>query len=547
MVIFMKVLLISINAKYIHTNNAVRLLKVNSSFQPEIMEYTIKDEIQSIASDINEANADVIACSIYIWNVNNFKELFKELHLENKKLILGGPEVSYDPEYFLSNTPADFIIKGEGEVAFESLLKSIDSSGTYQNVPSISYMDGTTIKHNPISEVLDLSKIKLPYYLVDDIPHIPNKISYIESSRGCPYKCSYCLSSLEKTVRYFDVEEVKKAILYLMEKGSKTIKFLDRTFNANRNTLDLLDFIIKNNNNKTVFQFEITGDVLDPKIITHLNKKAPKGLFRFEIGIQSTNEQTNLLVDRFQNTEKLFSNIELIQNGNVIDLHLDLIAGLPLEDLTSFKNTFDSVFQLKTKELQLGFLKMLRGTKIRNESDKYNYIFSEDAPYEIISNNVLSNNDMKEIHLVEHMLELYHNKGYFRENMLDIILSKKSPYEFFLAIGIHFLQNNYQMKGYQIEDIYSYIFELLTPDEIYLLKKDYLTRSKIKPKIFFDNVISKEERNLVLTKISLEQNIPLNKLYKHTAIIHKDFEYFVVLYQNNMNTSFQVYLNKTSN
>ncbi|AIO18439.1 coproporphyrinogen III oxidase [Candidatus Izimaplasma bacterium HR1] len=541
----MKVLLISINAKYIHTNNAVRLLKVNSSFDTEIMEYTIKDDIKNIAEEINNKNPDVVACSMYIWNVNNFKELFKELELKNAKLVLGGPEVSYDPTYFLTNTKADFVIKGEGEIAFEELLKAITSNKDYKNISSLSYKDNGNIINNPIKEITDLSVIKLPYYIKEDIEHIPNKISYIESSRGCPYKCSYCLSSLEKTVRFFNTDEVKKAILYLMEKGSKTIKFLDRTFNANKNTLDLLDYIIENNNHKTVFQFEITGDVLDPKIIEHLNKKAPKGLFRFEIGIQSINEQTNLLVDRFQNTEKLFNNIKLIQKGNIIDLHLDLIAGLPLEDLKSFINTFDNVFNLKTKELQLGFLKMLRGTKIRFESDKYGYEFNKNAPYEIISNNALTNNEIKEIHLVEHMLELYHNKGYFRQNMLDIIISKESPYQFFLDIGNHFIINNYKMKGYQIEDIYKYVFDLLNGEEIYLLKQDYLVRSKIKPKIFFENIISKEERNLILTKLSQQQNIPLNKLYKHSVLIKKDFEYFVALYQNHISQTYKVYINKT--
>lgn len=539
----MKVLLISINAKYIHTNNAVRLLKVNSSFQPKIMEYTIKDDINTIAKEINNEHPDVIACSVYIWNVELFKRLFSQLNLESSILILGGPEVSYDPEYFLTETPADFIIKGEGEIIFESLLQALDKNSDYTKIPSISYRFENQVIHNSITEIKDLSKIKLPYFLEEDLIHIPNRISYIESSRGCPYRCSYCLSSLEKTVRFFDIEEVKKAIQYLMVHGTKTIKFLDRTFNANKHTMELLEFIISQNNHTTVFQFEITGDILDPKIIQYLNNHAPKGLFRFEIGIQSTNQQTNRLVDRFQDTDKLFSNIHLIQKGNVIDLHLDLIAGLPLEDLESFKNTFNSVFRLKTKELQLGFLKMLRGTKIRHESDVYDYRYSNVAPYEIQSNNVLSEKDIEEIHLVEHMLELYHNKGYFRENMLDIILSKESPYDFFLSIGNHFIKNNYPMKGYQIEDIYQHLFELLNEDEVFLLQKDYLIRSKIKPKIFFENKISKEERNLILTKLSFTDNIPLNTLYKHSVIIQKDFKYFIVVYQNNQNTSYTIQLN----
>ncbi len=536
----MRVLLVSINAKYIHTNNAVRLLKANSSFNPTIKEYTIKDNINMIIKDIEEFNADVIAFSVYIWNVNIFKQISSKLNKKNAKLIFGGPEVSYDSEYFLNNTQVDFIIKGEGELAFEELLNHLSNESDYTNTPNISFIKDGKLYTNPIKEVKDLSVIKLPYYFEEDIKHIPNKISYIESSRGCPYKCSYCLSSLEKTVRFFNPEEVKKAILYLMAKGAKTIKFLDRTFNANKNTLQLLDFIIKNNNNKTVFQFEITGDVLDPKIIEHLNKKAPKGLFRFEIGIQSTNENTNLLVDRIQNTNKLFNNINLIEKGKVIDLHLDLIAGLPEEDLKSFKNTFDSVFNLGSKELQLGFLKMLRGTKIRNESELYNYEFNQEAPYEIIKNNSLSPADIKEIHLVEHMLELHHNKGYFKENMLNIILSKNSPYEFLLEIGNHYTKNNYSMKGFQIEDIYKRVFELLNTQEIYLLKQDYLKRSKIKPKIFFDNVITKEERNKVLTGISLEYNIKINDLYKHSVLIDDEHSYFCVYYKNNQNKSFLV-------
>ena len=541
----MKVLLVSINAKYIHTNNAVRLLKVNSSFNPEILEYTIKDNIDDIVEEINSKEADVIACSCYIWNIGLFKKIWNKVTLDKSKLILGGPEVSYDPEYFLNNTAADFIIKGEGEIIFEELLQALDTKKDYRSLSSISYKIDGNVVNNPIQEILDLTKIKLAYYLDNDKQHIPNKISYIESSRGCPYKCSYCLSSLEKTVRFFDTKEVQKAILYLMEHGSKTIKFLDRTFNANKSTLALLQFIIENNNNKTVFQFEITGDVLDPKIITYLNKNAPKGLFRFEIGIQSINETTNLLVDRFQNTEKLFNNIKLIQEGNIIDLHLDLIAGLPLEDLKSFINTFDNVFNLKTKELQLGFLKMLRGTKIRNESDKYGYLYNESAPYEIISNNSLTPSEISEIHLVEHMLELYHNKGYFKDNMLSIILSKDSPYEFLNQVGNYYIQNNLKMKGYQIQDIYSNVFHLLNEDEIYLLKQDYLRRSKIKPKIFFENIISKEERNIILTLISEKHNVLINDLYKHSVLIRKDFDYFCVYYRNNNNTSYTININKT--
>ena len=529
----MKTVLISVNAKYIHTNNAVRLLKVNTDFPVDIMEYTIKDAIEKIVSDIELVNPEVLGFSIYIWNISIITKIIDKLNLSNTKIIIGGPEVSYDSKYFLTEHNVDFIIRGEGEIAFNKLLHAFDLNTDFDSVPNLMYFKDGNLINKGITEILDLDALKQPYFLEDDIIHIPNKISYIESSRGCPYKCSYCLSSLEKKVRFFSIENVKKTILYLMAYGSKTIKFLDRTFNANKNTLDLLSFIIENNNYKTVFQFEITGDILDQKIIDHLNEFAPKGLFRFEIGIQSINTETNLLVDRFQNTERLFNNIRLIQKGNIIDLHLDLIAGLPKEDLNSFKITFDEVFKLGAKELQLGFLKMLRGTKIRQQANVYNYLYNDIAPYEIISNDSLSEEDTKEIHLVEHMLDIYHNKGYFKENLLHYILSTNSPFNFFKEIGEHYIKNQYSFKGYQIEDVYQRLFTFVKDDSIiYTFKKDYLRRSKIKPKIFWDNSIKKQEKRKVFEQLSIENKVDINIFYKYSIIIKYETEYFVISYKN---------------
>lgn len=529
----MKTLLVSINAKYIHTNNAVRLLKANSDFDVDIYEYTIKDDIDKIVTDIVEYNPDVLGLSIYIWNIEIYKKLLSKLSLHNTKIVIGGPEVSYESSNFLGDYPVDFIIKGEGEIAFNNLLKAIYSNQDYSSISNLIYLKDNKVTHTPLLEIADLDKLKLPYYFEEDKPHIPNKISYIETSRGCPYKCSYCLSSLEKKVRFFDMDKVKETIIYLMNHGSKTIKFLDRTFNANKKTLELFDFIIKNNNHKTVFQFEITGDVLDTKIIEHLNDNAPKNLFRFEIGIQSTNTETNLLVDRYQNTLKLFNNINLIQEKSIIDLHLDLIAGLPKEDLLSFRKTFNEVFNLGAKELQLGFLKMLKGTKIRREASLYKYIYSEKAPYEIQSNDSLSIENIKEIHLVEHMLDIYHNKGYFSENLHRYILSTPSPYIFFKEIGEYYIANNLSFKGYQVEDVYSRLFSFIQDEDvIFSLKKDYLNRSKIKPKIFWQQDISKQEKSVILKELANKNNISLNSLYKHTVIIKNKDLYYVVFYEN---------------
>ena len=537
----MKVILLSINAKYIHTNNAVRLLKANTDFLVDIMEYTIKDDIEEIVHDIENTNPDVLGFSVYIWNVGVITKLIDKLNLPNTKIVLGGPEVSYDSSYFLSEHNVDFIVRGEGEIALNGLLHAIDSGSDYYNVPNLMYLKEGNLVDKGITEISNLDALKQPYFMKDDIVHIPNKVSYIESSRGCPYKCSYCLSSLEKKVRFFNVDDVKKTILYLMKHGSKTIKFLDRTFNANKNTLDLLSFIIENNNNKTVFQFEITGDILDQEIIHHLNNYAPQGLFRFEIGIQSINYETNFLVDRFQNTEKLFENIKLIQKGNIIGLHLDLIAGLPKEDLASFRKTFDEVFKLGAKELQLGFLKMLRGTKIRREANLYNYNYSKTAPYEIISNDSISKEDVKEIHLVEHMLDIYHNKGYFGENLLRYILNTNSPFVFFKEIGEYYIKNNYSFKGYQVEDVYKRLFYFVDDESIiYSLKKDYLNRSKIKPKIFWDNLIDKQEKRKVFEQLSNKNNVDINIFYKYSVLIKYKSEYYITIYKNFSNTSYTI-------
>lgn len=536
----MKTLLIGINAKFIHTNNAVRLLKANSDFDIDFIEYTIKDDVFNIVKEILEYNPDVVGFSAYIWNIELIKTVIDILRNSyDKHIIIGGPEVSYDSEYFINNTGADFIIKGEGEIAFNSLLHAINDKRPFQAVPNITCIVDGILINNPIEEIKDLTTLKMPYYFSEDIPNIPNKIAYIETSRGCPYKCSYCLSSLEKTVRFFDMEEVKKSILYLLDKGAKTFKFLDRTFNANKLVINLFSFIIDVHKEGTVFQFEITGDVLPKEVIEYVNEFAPKGLFRFEIGIQSTNKETNLLVNRIQNTQKLFENIKLIEEKGIVDLHLDLIAGLPKENKESFKVTFNEVFKLGAKELQLGFLKMLRGTKIRNEYLIYGYEFLENSPYQITKNNDLSPSDLSEIHDVEHMLEMYHNKGYFRNSVTKVITNYSTPYDFFKDISVFYKTNNLKTYGYQIDQVYNNLITFIKEkglSNISILvddiKRDYLLRSKVKPKIFWTETISKSEKLQVFKSLAKDNDLDINFLYKYSFITKYKTGYLVVTFKN---------------
>jgi len=543
----MKTILVSINAKFIHTNNAVRLLKVNTDFPVDIFEYTIKDNIDNIIKDLIEANPDVIGFSAYIWNINIILEILNKLSLNgsksllsNSKIILGGPEVSYESAHLLTKYPIDYILKGESELSFHELLTCINNQMNPSEIPGITLLSQGKIINNPIVEIKELNTIRSPYYLEEDVVNIPNKISYIESSRGCPYSCSYCLSSLEKKVRFFDIVEVQKAILYLMKHGSKIIKFLDRTFNANKNTFDLLKFIIDHHNGLTVFQFEITGDVLNKEIIHYLNSHAPKGLFRFEIGIQSINYETNFLVDRIQNNELLFENIKLIQEGNVIDLHLDLIAGLPKENLSSFKDTFNTVYRLGAKELQLGFLKMLKGTKIRSESEKYLYQYEPLAPYEFISNESLSQDDKEEIHMVEKMLALYHNKGYFGSNLQKLIMNYYSPYDFFHDIGRFYTQNQLPSTAYQVHELYQNLFQFIeSPYDEFLLIIDYLRRAKIKPKLFWENPITKQTRQQIFDYMTKTYSyLNLNVLYKHSVVLEGKEMFYIIIYQNSSSTDY---------
>ncbi len=468
----MKTILTTLNAKYIHTSLSIRYLKAYAEpdFSVQLAEYTIKDPIMNIVSDLYAKKPDVVGFSCYIWNIEETMKVIAMLKKINPNLciILGGPEVTYDVSDWLDTIPgADFIIIGEGEVTFKDLLTELSGEQNFKRIGGIAYRKAGKKIIQPQIGKLDLKIIPSPYRFEEDLDALAKRVVYIETSRGCPFNCQFCLSSIEVGVRYFDREKIKDDIRYLMDNGAKTIKFVDRTFNISRSyAMDMFQFLIDEHRPGTVFQFEITADIMRPEVIQFLNEQAPAGLFRFEIGVQSTNDYTNELVHRKQNFEKLTRTVNMVKEGEKIDQHLDLIAGLPEEDYHSFQKTFDDVFALRPEELQLGFLKMLRGTGLRIRANEHDYIYSDHAPYEILGNNVLSFDDIIRIKQVEDVLEKYwndHRMDMTIEYLIRHVFS--SPFDFFQQFGTFWDENGWSRIGHQLEDLFRRLQQFLATEE----------------------------------------------------------------------------------
>jgi len=540
----MNVVLSTLNAKYIHMNLAIRYLKsyAEPEFSIQLAEYTIKDPAMNIVTDLFRKNPDIIGFSCYIWNIEETIRVIQIIKKVNPEIqiVLGGPEVTYDSHYWLNRLPeVDVIVMGEGEATFTDLLRCYRERRNFEEVNGIAFRKEGKIKITPQREKIDLKSIPSPFRFEEDISHLSKRVVYIETSRGCPFSCQFCLSSIEVGVRYFDREKIKEDLRYLMNHGAKTIKFVDRTFNISRSyALDMFQFLIDEHVPGVVFQFEITADIMRPEVIQFLNDHAPKGLFRFEIGVQSTNDLTNELVKRKQNFEKLSRTVTMVKQGGKIAQHLDLIAGLPEEDYLSFKKTFNDVFALRPEELQLGFLKMLRGTGLRLNAKKHDYIFMDVAPYEILGNNVLSFDDIMKIKQVEDVLEKYWN-DHRMDNTIEYLVTKvfESPFDFFQQFGTYWDEQGWSRIGHQLEDLFirlsQFIFTIKISDHDIvegLLKYDYLIRQKYKPrKVWWESAITREQRQNIYERIDPNNfSIPIPKtereLFKHTILEHLPFD-----------------------
>lgn len=500
----MRSLLTTLNAKYIHSNLAIRLLyELNQHHKGlEWKEFTIKEPGDDIAVFCSQY--DVVAFSCYIWNITPILAVAKKIKelKSDCKILLGGPEVSYEYDEIIALPFIDFIIVGEGETPFSEFLNSYPN---VENVSSLVRKDNLKIIKNTSAPMFDLKNFEqsMPYQF-DNIEELKNKVLYIETSRGCPYKCEFCLASLDNKVRYLPDPSIKKTLLFMMEHG-KVVKFLDRTFNIKRDfTIDIFKFILEHHRPNNVFQFEITADILHPDIINFIHENVPKGLFRFEIGIQTVNQKANLEVSRKQNFEKTKRIIQELDYK--IEMHLDLIVGLPLDYWDDIKYSFEEVFKLFAPEMQLGFLKFLKGTTMRDK-EKHGFIYDQNPPYQIIESNYLSKEELAKIVQLENALEIYWN-GKKTINTLKYITEQYSVFEFLLGLGIYFGTKKEYHK-YSLTDVFDIITQYAEKNypEDGVLKKliaiDYYLHFKVRPQSLYFKGLEKKEQNKFIEKTGL--------------------------------------------
>ena len=443
----MKILLAACNAKYIHSNLAVYDLKAYSSdYDKEVLlrEYTINQPKDEILKDIYGSGADVVCFSCYIWNISFVRELIRDLAkiLPETAFWAGGPEVSYDAEKFLTEMPEmTGVLVGEGEKTFHDLLEYyIDGKGSLGEIRGIAYRDGEEIRHNGWRELMNLSEIPFVYQHLEEFE---NRIIYYESSRGCPFSCSYCLSSIDKKLRFRDLELVKKELQFFLDHKVPQVKFVDRTFNCkHEHAMAIWKYILEHDNGVTNFHFEVSADLLRDEEMDLMAKMRP-GLIQLEIGVQSTNPETIRAIHRHMDLDKLKRCVDRVHSFRNIHQHLDLIAGLPYEDYDTFHRSFNDVYQMKPDQLQLGFLKVLKGSLMQGEAEKYGIVHKEKEPYEVLSTNWLPYGEVLKLKAVESMVEVYYNSGQFQHTLEYLVPLAKDAFTFYESLGAF-----YEKKGY---------------------------------------------------------------------------------------------------
>ena len=502
----MKILLTTLNSKYIHSALSLKYIYNNiadiEGISVLVKEYTINENLQDIFADIFSDTYDLIAFSCYIWNIEYIIKLCNDIKIADKnvKILLGGPEVSYESFEFMSKYDfADFIIRDEGEVIFRKFVKSFISNKNFSNIPSFLYRRDEKIIENtygPPTENLALIKGAYDIFNEEDVK---DKIVYYETSRGCSYNCAYCLSSITKKVRFFPYEKVISDIKKIVDAGAKQIKFVDRTFNFDKKrTIDIIKYLCSIDNGSINFHFEITAHILQDDLLDML-KNVRQGLFQFEIGVQSTNKLTIKSVNRADNFEKIKEKVIKIKSFGNIHQHLDLIVGLPYEDITSLKKSFNDVMSLRPDNLQLGFLKVLKGSPIKSMTEEYSIKYRDYSPYEVISTKFISYKEIIMVKSMEEMLEDYYNSMTYNYS-LDYVFDEFNGdfFDFFKRFAEFKKENSYNKnlsRDTRFLLLYEFIKTILDVEKLKIfrefLRLDFLLmgRNRNIPEFLSNNII----------------------------------------------------------
>ena len=493
----MKSLFIAVNSKFIHSALAPWYLKAACGpdcGETSVLEYTINDSPDTVLAGIYSEQPDLAAFSCYIWNIEFVLKLAANLKklMPDTIIVFGGPEVSYDVGTLLDKQPyVDYILTGEGEASIAGLLRNLASNGACepQNIPGLVYRDAEgNIKSNTSDVIENLDSINSPY--TDEmLSAIKGKIAYFESSRGCPFSCSYCLSSITRGVRYFSLERVFRDLTRLARSGVRQVKFVDRTFNCNRErAAEIINYIIGNFTDEAGramlnFHFEAAADLFDDSLFEILSS-APQGLIQFEIGVQTVNPEALEAINRKTDLGVLFGNFEKLKALKTVHLHLDLIAGLPYEDYESFARSFDRVYAAGPHQLQLGFLKLLKGSALREESSRYGFVYRDYPPYEVLSNNFISYDQLTVLKCIESLVDRYYNSGRFANTLAYIINNCfDGAFSFYYMLYEFFKQKNLIYVSIAQRELYSILYDFcrskcegLEPEIISgLLKLDFLS------------------------------------------------------------------------
>ena len=503
----MNIILTAINAKYIHSNLAVYSLRAYADRYREeirVREYTINQPLDDILMDLYEAHPDVVCFSCYLWNIQYVEQIITELAkvLPGVKIWLGGPEVSYDAPQMMRKYPViSGVICGEGEETFRELADHFHGDGKeLRGIRGIVFRDedGAVIQ-NESRPVMDLNRIPFVY---EDLENFRNRIIYYESSRGCPFSCSYCLSSIDKCLRFRDIELVKRELQFFIDHEVPQVKFVDRTFNCRHgHAMAVWSYIMEHDRGKTNFHFEIAADLLNEEEIRLINSMRP-GLIQLEIGVQSANPQTIREICRRMDLEKVRANTARIREKGNVHQHLDLIAGLPYENMESFEHSFNEVYAMRPEQLQLGFLKVLKGSLMHERAEEYGILYQDRAPYEVLSTRWLSYGEIIRLKKIEEMTEVYYNSAQFTNTLRRLEKYFPSPFAMYEALGTYYERNGLSGISHsriaRYEILYRFIREsgAENPEEYrQWLTLDLYLRDNVKnrPAFLGESTVEKEE------------------------------------------------------